>query len=119
MLPGDGIRQRREPTETPSWPALITQLIRDFTEVVEAQVRLARASIPPALAEVLSRWISELIAGSVAFVGLLLLLCAAVLLLHKWLEWWLACGIVGAVCVVAAIGAMSALAHEGDTKPNP
>jgi Putative Actinobacterial Holin-X, holin superfamily III len=116
MTPGTGYRARPEEAETSSWPALIGQLIVDFTGVVEAQVRLARASIAPALTEVLNRWLLQIIVGSVALIGLLLLLCASVLLLHQWLQWWEACGIVGAVCIVAAIGALASLADSGDAK---
>jgi uncharacterized membrane protein YqjE len=117
MTPGDGYHPHHQEGETPSWPALIGQLILDFTGLIEAQVHLARASIAPALSEVLNHWLLQIIAGAVALIGLLLMLLAAVLLLHEWLQWWEACAIVGAVCVIAAAGTLASLGHRVEPKP--
>ena len=86
-----------------SWLKLLAQLLVDFTKVVEAEARLARASIEPALTAVLSRWLLQLMMASVALAGSLLLLGAVVLLLHKWMELWAALAVVGGAAVAGAI----------------
>lgn len=86
-----------------SWPALVAQLIADLTKVLEAEARLVRASIEPTMTAVLNRWLLQLILASIAVTGGLLLLCAGVLLLHKWVEWWVAFGIAGAVTMTTAL----------------
>ncbi len=96
--------------EQHSWPALIAQLIIDFTKVVEAEARLARASIEPSLTRVLNRWLLQLILVALALTGTLLVLSASVLLLHHWMEWWMACGSAG---VVTMAGAICGLARKG------
>jgi hypothetical protein len=86
-----------------SWPTLLGHVLLDFTRVIEGEARLVRASIAPAMTAVLDRWLQELVLASVALVGLLLLLGAGVLFLHRWLEWWAAFGIVGAVTLGCAV----------------
>ncbi len=106
----DDSRGAREQADQRSWPALLSQLIVNFTKVVEAEARLARASIEPSLTKVLNRWLLQLVLASFALTGALLLLCAGVLLLHKWMEWWIAVGIAG---VVTMTGAIYGLARTG------
>ncbi len=96
----------RAPADQRSWPALLSQLIIDFTKVVEAEARLARASIAPSLTNVLNRWLLQLVLASFALTGALLVLGAGILLLHHWMEWWVACGIVGAITMAGALGGL-------------
>jgi hypothetical protein len=110
METSEDFRPARVQADQQSWPGLLAQLIVDFTKVVEAEARLARASIEPALTRVLNRWLLQLILVSLAFTGLLLMLGASVLLLHRWMEWWAAFGIAGAV---TAAGAVCGLAKGG------
>jgi hypothetical protein len=95
-----------EQHDSHSWPALMARLIADLTKVLEAEARLLRASIEPTMTAVLNRWLLQLIVASIAVTGGMLLLCAGVLLLHKWVEWWLAFGIAGAATVAAAFGSL-------------
>jgi hypothetical protein len=89
--------------EIQSWPGLLAKLFVDFTKVVEAEARLARASIEPTLTAVLDHWLFQIVAATLALIGCLLLLAAAILLLHRWMEWWEAFGVVGAATVLLAI----------------
>ena len=89
--------------DSQSWPALVAQLIADLTKVLEAEARLVRVSIEPTMTAVLNRWLLQLILASIALTGGLMLLCAGVLLLHKWVEWWVAFGIAGAVTMATAV----------------
>lgn len=92
-----------EEQETPSWPALVGRLILDITSVVEAEARLMRASIEPTLTSVLERWLLQLVVAALALTGCLLLLAAAILLLHVWLALWLAFAITGAATILLAL----------------
>lgn len=96
-----------------SWPALLAKLIVDFTKVVEAEARVARASVEPILTAVLDHWLLQIAIAAVALVGCLLLLVATILLLHQWLPWWEAVGIVGAVAVVVPLAIGSATRSGG------
>jgi hypothetical protein len=94
------VEQERDP---PSWPALVGRLILDITGVLEAEARLMRASIEPTLTSVLERWLLQLVFAALALIGCLLLVGAAILLLHLWLAMWLAFAITGAVTIVLAL----------------
>lgn len=89
--------------EPQSWPGLLAKLFIDLTKVVEAEARLAGASIGPTLTAVLDRFLLQIIAATIALTGCLLLLIAAVLLIHHWLPLWAACGVVGAVTLAVAV----------------
>ncbi len=98
----------REPVsegeQAQSWPALFGKLILDFSKVLEAEARLMRASIQPTLSAVLERWLWQLVMAGIALTGCMLLIGAAILLIHVWLAWWLAFGITGAATIILALG---------------
>jgi len=106
----DDFRAARAQADQRSWPALLAQLIIDFTEVVEAEARLARASIEPSLSRAFNRCLLQLILVSFAFTGTLLVLGAGILLLHHWADWWMAIGIAG---VATVAGALCGLVKKG------
>ena len=103
MAPDNDRRSIREEDQTHSWPGLFAQLVLDFTKVLEAEARLMRASIEPSLTAVLERWLLQLVTASIALTGALLLVGAAILLLHTWLAWWLAFAITGAATILMAL----------------
>jgi hypothetical protein len=96
-------RAIQEQDQTHSWPELFGQLILDFTRVLEAETRLMRASIEPTLTSVLEHWLWQLVIASIALMGGVLLVAAAILLLHTWLAWWLAFAITGAAMILLAL----------------
>jgi hypothetical protein len=106
----DDFRAARAQADHHNWPALLAQLIIDFTQVVQAEARLARASIEPSLTRVFNRCLLQLILVSFAFTGTLLVLSAGILLLHHWMEWWMALGIAG---VVTVAGTLCGLVKKG------
>ena len=89
--------------ESQGWPGLLAKLVVDFTKVVEAEARLARASVEPILSAVLERWLLQIVIVTFALTGCVLLLGAAILLLHHRLQWWEAFGVVGGLTVVVAV----------------
>ncbi len=93
----------READRTPGWPELISHLILDFTKVLEAEGRLIRASIEPSLTAVLEHWLLHLVIASLAMTGCILLIGAAVVLLHTWLAWWLSLAITGTATITVAL----------------
>ncbi len=103
-----GIPERApEPEHPHGWPELFGKLVLDFTRILEAEARLLRASIQPSLISVLDHWLLQLVFAGIGLVGGMLLMCAAILLLHTWLAWWLCCAIVGAVTVSVALCGIS------------
>jgi hypothetical protein len=100
----DDFRAARAQADQRSWPALLAELIIDFTEVVEAEARLASASIEPSLTRAFNRCLLQLILLSFAFIGTLLVIGAGILLLHHWMEWWMTLGIAGVVTVAGTLG---------------
>lgn len=96
------VQEIPEEHQTPGWPALVARLILDITGVVEAEARLMRASIEPTLTSVLQRWLFQLVFAALALLGCLLLIGAAILLLHMWLALWLAFAITGAATILVA-----------------
>jgi len=114
MEPNNHDRNVFEPhDEIQSWPALLAKLIVDLTKVVEAEARVARASVEPILTAVLDHWLLQIAIAAIALVGCLLLLAAAIFMLHQWLPWWEAVGIVGAVAVVVPLAIGSATRSGG------
>ena len=100
------VQEVREEHQNHSWPALVGRLILDITAVVEAEARLMRASIEPTLTSVLERWLLQLVIAGLGMIGCLLLIGAAILLLHIWLAMWLAFALTGAATILLALCAL-------------
>ncbi|HKD69506.1 MAG TPA: phage holin family protein [Candidatus Binataceae bacterium] len=106
MAPDSNQLSIHEADQPHSWPDLVGKLILDFTRVLEAELRLMRASIEPALTSVLNRWLWQLVIASIALLGCILLVGAIILFLHLWLAWWASFAITGAATVLLALCAM-------------
>jgi VIT1/CCC1 family predicted Fe2+/Mn2+ transporter len=91
------------PEPPPSWPDLFGRLIMDFTKVLEAEARLVRASIEPTLSSVLEKWLTQLVIAALVLLGCLLLVVAAILLVHLWLALWLSFAVVGGTTLLLAV----------------
>jgi hypothetical protein len=77
------------------WPTLLAKLFDDFIRIVRGEIRLATASIAPGIDSVLMRILSRLALAVMGLCGVVCLMAAAILLLHKYLEWWAAFGLMG------------------------
>jgi len=93
----------RGPSEPPEWTTLVARAIDDVARMVQAEIHLAEASIRSSLKESINDAFAMLaVAGFLAAAGICIL-AALILLLHRWVEWWLALAVTG--CSSAIIGA--------------
>jgi Putative Actinobacterial Holin-X, holin superfamily III len=85
----------RDPRPSADWSTLLSKLLDDLVRIVRGEVRLAIASVTPVIDSVLARTITLLVLAVIGLCGLVCLMAAGVLLLHKYLEWWAAFGAMG------------------------
>jgi hypothetical protein len=78
-----------------NWSTLLSKLLDDLVRIVRGEIRLAVASVTPAVNSVLVRILTLLTLAVVGLFGAVCLIAAGVLLLHKFLEWWAAFGAMG------------------------
>ena len=91
------------PNEQPDWTTLAARAIDDVARVVQAEMHLAEASFRSSLKENLNDAFAMFaVAGFIAAAGVCLL-AALVLLLHHWLEWWLAFALAGCISGLIAV----------------
>ena len=62
---------------------------------MRGEVKLLGAGIAFAIDSLVARSVRLMVLAAMALAGLFCLLAAAILLLHKWLEWWQAFGVMG------------------------
>lgn len=92
VVSGSVVRMERAPDD---WGTLLGKLLDDFTRVLQAEIKLLGATIEPAFDTALVRGLNRMILAAMGLCGLLCIMAATVLLLHKWLEWWQAFGATG------------------------
>jgi uncharacterized membrane protein YqjE len=103
----------RAPDE-PDWATLAARAIDDVARMVQAEIHLAEASFRASLKESLvDAFMMLAVAGFIAAAAICLL-AALVILLHHWVEWWLAFALTA--CASAAIGAAVAFASRSTKK---
>jgi hypothetical protein len=94
--------EMRASNEQPDWTTLAARAIDDVARMVQAEIHLAEASFRASLKESIDDAFTMLAAAGLLAAAGICVLTAAILLLHHWLEWWLALAITG--CVSAIIG---------------
>jgi len=80
---------------------LFADLARDTSTLVRQEVTLAKVEISDKISKAGKDVASMAVGGAVAYAGFLALIAAAILLLAKAVDWWLAAFIVGLVVIVA------------------
>jgi len=90
---------------------LFADLARDTSTLVRQEVTLAKVEISDKISKAGKDVGSMAVGGAVAYAGFLALVAAAILLLAKAVDWWLAALIVG----VVVIGAGYLLIQRGRT----
>ena len=91
-------REQREP----ELPELVVRALGDFERIVEAEARLFEGNIVSAAQVLLDRLYVEAILIGLAGIGVAALLVSLALVLHLWMQWWAALGLLGVCAVVAA-----------------
>jgi uncharacterized membrane protein YgdD (TMEM256/DUF423 family) len=82
-------------------PALLGRMLDDLVRIGEAQTKLFEANISAALSAALDRALGRAISVVTFLLGGLCLLGAIIVLLQRWLPWWQALALTGAVLILA------------------
>jgi len=97
-----------DPASTaPDWPTLIGRLADGLTRVVRAEIMLLERRVSQSVTGAIGSAIAGL-AGILALalsgvLGVVCLLAGYILLLHRWLPAWQACGIGGLTIIVLGL----------------
>jgi hypothetical protein len=91
-------QQQREP----ELPELVVRALSDFERIIEAEAHLFEENIVSAAQVLLDRLYLETILIGLAGIGVAALLVGLALLLHQWMRWWEALGLLGVCAVVVA-----------------
>jgi len=106
----------RTPTSYSDWPSLIERAVDDVTRILRSEAQMFQTSMGAALELQISNTVARLTIVAVMICGALCILCAAILLLHQWLPWWQAFGIVGLATLVVGIVTDAALRPQSKVK---
>jgi Putative Actinobacterial Holin-X, holin superfamily III len=99
-----------------TWPQLLGETAEEVARIVRTEIGLAEASLRR-LFENQTERVLGLIFLLVALVyGSIFVLGSFVLLIHQWLNWWVAFGITGIVIILAGIGLQTIMARRADRR---
>src|SRR5208337_147547 len=87
----------------PDWPTLIERAVDDVSRILQSELHMFQITMGAALEAQIATAVASLVIIAVTICGAICMLCAAVLLLHQWLPWWEAFGIVDLATWVVGI----------------
>jgi hypothetical protein len=90
----------RTSNQQPDLTALAARALDDVARMVHAEIRLAEANFHAALDESINQVFAMLAVGCLLTAAGICLLAALILLLHHWLEWWLAFALSGGASAI-------------------
>ena len=85
------------------WPALLSKAVDDVTRILQSEAHMLQTSMGAALETRLANAVATLTVVAVIVCGGVCVLCAGILLLHKWLPLWQSFGIAGAAILLIGI----------------
>lgn len=85
------------------WPTLIERAVDDVSRILRAEAHMVQTNIGATLEAQISSTLAHLTMLALMISGAICILCASILLLHQWLPWWQAFGIVGLATLVVGI----------------
>jgi hypothetical protein len=88
-------------TRESALPELAVRILSDFERIVAAEAGRLETNVISATQVLLDRLYIESILIALAAIGITAVLISVALLLHQWMEWWKALGLLG-VCVLVA-----------------
>jgi uncharacterized membrane protein len=91
----------KEPHE-PELPDLVVRALSDFERIIEGEAHLLEENIFSAAQTLFDRLYIQAILIALAVIGGAALLVSLALLLHQWMRWWEALGLMGLCALVAA-----------------
>jgi hypothetical protein len=102
---------------SPHWPELLSKTICDLSLLAHTEFELHEAGLKRVIEGQIDRMSILALLTAIFMYGLLLLVGGLVLLIHLWLDWWLALLIMGTAAIVAGLALRWAMAprHEAGT----
>lgn len=101
---GDRHSERDRANPPPDCPALVARLADSLSRVARAEILLLERrlseNVSAAIGNVVTHAAAILVLTTTTIVGLICLLGGYILLLHRWLPAWQACGIGGLTIIV-------------------
>jgi hypothetical protein len=97
-IPIDG-----SPSASSDWPTLIERAVDDVSRILRSEAHMLETSLGAALQLQIANTIGRLMIVAAMLSGAICILFASILLLHQWLPWWQAFGLVGLTMLVAGI----------------
>jgi hypothetical protein len=94
------------------WSTLVGRAIDDVSHIIQSEVGLLETTVRAVVEEQTDYALANLAAVAVMICGAFCMLGALILLLHQWLQWWLALAIAGLVASAAGIAIHSAVGRR-------
>lgn len=91
------------PEALQDWPTLVSRAVDDVTRILQSEAHMLETSVGATLETRLASTIATLTVIAVMLCGGVCILCAAILLIHKWLPLWQAFGIAGVGILIVGI----------------
>jgi uncharacterized membrane protein len=91
------------PAENPNWPELLSKTVDDLSKIARTEIELLEATLKRLIEVQTDKIVGMLFLLIALIYGSLFLLGGIVLLIHLWLDWWLAFLITGFVIVCAGV----------------
>jgi hypothetical protein len=113
-----GDRHEPEPHQA-ELPELAVRILSDFARVVAAEARLLEANMIGAAQSLLDRVYVAAILIVLAATGVVAILAGIGLLLHQWMPWWQALGLLGVCAIVVAEAFRRRWISTGAPQPEP
>ena len=107
----DAGRADRESDKGSDLPELGVRILSDFGRIVAAEARLLEINIIGAAQALVDRIYIAALLIVVAAVGVVAIIASIGLLLHEWMPWWQALGILGIALILLAEILRRALTH--------
>jgi hypothetical protein len=85
------------------WPTLVSRAVDDVTRIFQSEAHMLETRMGAALETRLASTIATLTLIAIVICGAVCMVCAAILLLHRWLPLWQAFGLAGGCIMLAGI----------------
>ena len=93
-----------------TWSQLLAETVDEVARIVQTEIRLAESSLSRMLERQSERAFGAVLLLIALVYGLAFVLGSVVLLIHQWLAWWMAFGIMGVVIIAAGFGSQTIMA---------
>ena len=98
------------------WPTLVSRAVDDVSRILQSEAHMLQTSMGAALETQLANAIATLTVIAVMICGAVCIVCAAILLLHKWLALWQAFGIAGGAILLIGIAIRAIMRPSAELK---